>query len=159
MREHKTIAAELFLRRYNCSQAVFAAYCDLTGLDGETALRVSSAFGGGVGRLREMCGAVSGMMMAVGMLYGYNDAEAKAAKAELYSRVQELAGRFRAENGSYLCRDLLGLGDRGASDPSKPSERNAAFYKKRPCLELVKDAAGILDAYLAENPPRNQHAE
>lgn len=152
---HEEKAGELFLAGYNCAQAVFAAFCDLTGIDEKTALRLSSSFGGGVGRLREMCGAVSGMVMVVGVLYGYDDATANRAKAELYTRVQELANRFREENGSYICRELLGLGAGAHDDPSKPSVRDAQFLKKRPCPMLVRDAARLLDEYLSEHPPVN----
>lgn len=150
---HEKKATQLFLEGYNCAQAVFAAFSDLTGLDEKTALRISSSFGGGIGRLREMCGTVSGMLMAAGMLYGYDDASVRTAKAELYSRVQELANTFATENGSYICRDLLGLRAGQRDDPTKPSPRDEHFMRTRPCLGLVGASARILDEYMETHPP------
>ncbi len=142
-------AYRLFLEGCNCSQAVFCAFCDLVGLDEKTALRLSSSFGGGMGRLREVCGAVSGMLMAAGALYGYSDVKDPALKSEHYKLVQYLAGKFSERAGSYVCRELLGL--KGASDPVSPP-RDADFYRTRPCPGLIKLAAEILDEYIAEHP-------
>lgn len=146
--EHGKKAAELFSEGFNCAQAVFLAFEDLYDMDHETALRLSSSFGGGMGRLREVCGAVSGMFMVAGVLYGYDDPKAQAEKAEHYKRIQELAEKFRAENGSIVCRELLGL-SKGPDNP-KPELRTAEYYKKRPCKELVEMAADIMDAYILE---------
>jgi len=147
--KHSEKAAELFKQGCNCSQAVLAAFCEETGLDYETSLKLASSFGGGMGRLREVCGAVSGMFMAAGMIYGYTDLSDKKAKAEHYRRIQELAEKFREENGSIICRELLGL-DRGKDSPV-PEERTEAYYKKRPCTDLVSQAAAILDEYIKKN--------
>lgn len=143
--DHAQIAYDLFKEGYNCSQAVFASFCDLTGIDFETSLLLSSSLGGGMGRLREVCGAVSGMMLVAGALYGYSNPKDNSSKSEHYKRIQELAYKFREENGSYICRTLLGLDS--ASDP-KPEERTSEYYKKRPCAELVRQAAQIMDDYI-----------
>ena len=135
--------AELFAKGYNCSQALFAAFCDLTGMDEDTALRLSSSFGGGMGRMREVCGAVSGMFMVAGMLYGYSDTD-PASKKEHYELIQELAERFKEKNhGTIICRELL----RGIKTDTKPApdERNEHYYKVRPCVKFVEDAADMLD--------------
>ncbi|MEG1458152.1 MAG: C-GCAxxG-C-C family protein [Acetivibrio sp.] len=139
-------AKELFHEGYNCAQAVFLAFSDLYDIDEETAIKLSSSFGGGMGRLREVCGAVSGMFMVAGTLYGYSDPKASTEKQEHYKRIQELAKKFQEENGSIVCRELLGLG-KGADAP-KPEERTEAYYKKRPCGELVGMAASILENYI-----------
>lgn len=146
---HSEKAREYFLAGYNCSQSVFLAFSDVTGLDEKTALLVSSSFGGGMGRLREVCGAVSGMFMAAGMLYGYSDPDAPAEKMAHYKRIQELAASFKERNGSIVCRDILG---RIANDKSFiPAERTAEYYKTRPCAKMVEDAAEILDLYIEMN--------
>ncbi len=141
-------ARALFERGYNCAQAVFLAFGDKTGLDEKTAARLSSSFGGGMGRLREVCGTVSGMFLVVGALYGTDDPQAGEAKAAQYRDLQELAKRFRESNGSIVCRELLGLTEK-TSEPT-PEKRTAEYYKKRPCSELVAQAAQILDEFLAE---------
>ncbi len=150
MTERAEKARNYFLEGYNCAQSVFLAYCDLTGLDEKTALLISSSFGGGMGRLREVCGAVSGMFMTVGMLYGYSDPKAGAEKTEHYKRIQELAARFREINGSIVCRDILG---KIAEDKSYiPAERTAEYYRTRPCAKMVEDAVEVLEQYIKENP-------
>jgi C_GCAxxG_C_C family probable redox protein len=146
MSAHSDLARELFKKGYNCSQSVFAAFCDETGLDTETALKIASSFGGGMGRLREVCGAVTGMFMVVGMKYGYTDLSNKNAKAEHYELVQDLAKQFENENGSIICRELLGISIK--HDNPIPEDRNDNYYKKRPCAELVEQAARILDEYI-----------
>lgn len=135
-------AEELFLQGYNCSQSVLGAFTDELGLDRETAFRLSSSFGGGMGRLREVCGAVSAMFMIAGLKDGYSDPKDREAKAEHYKRIQKLAEKFREENGSIVCRELLGLPD--GPDSPIPEARTQGYYKKRPCVELVKSAARIL---------------
>lgn len=144
---HKEAAVNLFYRGCNCSQAVFAAFSDLTGFDVETSLKLSCGFGGGVSRLREICGALSGMIMALDMLYGYCDISDPQLKSNHYRVVQELCGRFREKAGSILCRDLLGL--KGPSEPYSPP-RDENFYRSRPCAYLIGLAADILDDYIAE---------
>ncbi len=151
MTVHEEKAKALFLDGYNCAQAVLTAFSDVTGLDGKTALAVSSSFGGGMGRKREVCGAVSGMLMAAGLIYGgdCNANSAPTAKSEHYARVRELMDSFKAENGTYICRELLSLPE--GSEGGEPEKRTNEYYKKRPCAELVGMAARILDEYIAEN--------
>ena len=145
---HSERAVELFVEGYNCAQAVAAAFSDLTGLDEKTAARMASCFGGGMGRMREVCGAVSGMLMVAGMLYGYDDPKATKEKRELYAQVQAMAGRFREELGSIVCRDLL---KNPPSDPN-PTPRTAEFYKNRPCARMVETAARIMDEFIEKHP-------
>ena len=147
--DHGIKAAELFLGGYNCAQSVAVAFCDVTGLDEKTTARMMSAFGGGMGRLREVCGAVSGMTMVLSNKFASTDPNDHAKKAELYALIQKAAGEFKDENGSIVCRELLGLPDKN-SDPV-PEERTKEYYKKRPCAELVHCAATIAEKYLEEN--------
>ena len=142
------VAKELFENGYSCSQAVVGAFAEELEMDFETLMKISSSFGGGMGRLREVCGSVSGMFMVMGLKHGYSDPEDYELKKEHYERIQELAKEFRDENGSYVCRELLSLG-KGNSDPS-PEVRNEKYYKKRPCSELVAYAAKMTDDYLRE---------
>lgn len=149
-RERGERARQNFLAGYNCAQAVVLAFDDVfeeSGLDMSVVTRLASPFGGGMGRMREVCGAVSGMLMVLGTVEGYDEPKAFQAKKELYARVQELAGSYRAENGSIVCRELLGLGA-GADDPT-PEQRSEAYYRKRPCAELCACAARIVAEYLA----------
>ncbi len=146
----KETAMKHFEEGYNCSQSVVLTYADLLGMEEEQLLRVVSAFGGGMGRLREVCGSVSGMFFVLGTLYGYSDPKARDEKAELYAKVQELAGRFEEKNGSIVCRELLGLSVK--REAPVPEERTAAYYKKRPCRELIGMAAELMEQFIAENP-------
>lgn len=143
-------AESLFLEGYNCSQAVVLAFEDLLPYDRETLACLSSSFGGGMGRLREVCGSVSGMFMVAGFLYGYDDPKSKEAKAEHYARIQKLAAEFEAQNGSIVCRELLGLTEK--KQAPVPEERTAEYYKKRPCKSLIGMAAEIMDNYIKEYP-------
>ena len=146
--DHSVYAGELFLGGYNCAQAVVVAFCDVTGLEKDFAARFASSFGGGMGRMREVCGAVSGMLMVAGLLYGYETPGDDASKKEHYKLVQELAGKFREEVGSIVCREIL---KNPPSDPN-PTPRTAEFYKTRPCARMVMTAARILDEYIADHP-------
>ncbi len=139
-------AKALFCDGYNCAQAVFGAFCEELSLDFDVAMKLSSGFGGGMGRLREVCGAVSGMFMVLDMKHGYTSPNDKDGKKELYSHIQALAKEFSDENGSIICRELLGLSDK-VSNPT-PDARTKAYYKKRPCAELVEFAADLVDNYL-----------
>lgn len=130
-----------FKNGYNCAQAVLLAFSDELEIDEKTLALISSSFGGGMGRMREVCGAVSGMFMVAGLKYGYSDPLAKQEKAELYALVQKLAASFKEKNGSIICKELLGVSD---TSPT-PEPRTAAYYKKRPCVELVGDAAELLE--------------
>lgn len=142
-------AKALFEQGYNCAQAVFLSFAADYGINNATASALSSSFGGGMGRLREVCGAVSGMFMAAGLQFGgYSPDDADAKKA-LYARIQELAKRFEAENGSIICRELLGLSV--SREAPTPQARTSEYYKKRPCSELVACAARIFDEYLKES--------
>ena len=146
--DHATYAAELFLKDYNCAQAVAVAFCDVTGMEPAQAARMAAPFGGGMGRMREVCGAVSGMLMVLGNLYGYDTPGDDKIKMEHYALVQQLAGQFQQENGSIVCREIL---KNPPSDPN-PSPRTAEYYAQRPCAKMVYTAAQILDAYIAAHP-------
>lgn len=151
MTKHEKLAEEYFLSGYNCAQAVFLAFAEEQGFSREAAARIASSFGGGVGGMREMCGALSGLCMAVGLLYGYDSPKAYEEKAEHYARIRELADGFRAQFGTILCRDILGLGEH--PKPTLPQRRTAEYYKDRPCAAVVAEAARILDEYVAAHPP------
>lgn len=146
---HEEKALNLFRDGFNCSQAVMLAFCDVMDIDEKTALKISSSFGGGMGRMREVCGAVSGMFMVAGMLYGYTDADDGDSKNGHYKRIQQLAGQFRELNGSYICRELLK--DVPHTSDHISTERTEEFYKLRPCERMVCDAARIMDKYIMEN--------
>ncbi len=140
-------AKELFKSGYNCSQSVLGVFCEELGLDFDTAMKIASSFGGGMGRMREVCGTVSGMFMAAGLAYSSTDSSAEN-KSNQYKIVQELAKRFKDKNGSIICRELL-QGVESSTSPT-PSERTETYYKKRPCIELVGDSVEILEEYLKE---------
>ena len=149
MTEHAELAKDLFSKGYNCSQAVFAAFCDETGMDREMALRLSSSFGGGMGKLREVCGAVSAMFLIAGLKTGNIDPADKSAKKQHYERIQSLAAQFEQQHETIICRKLLGLPE--GKDSPVPTERDEKFYKERICMKLVEDAADIMDAFLQKN--------
>ena len=140
-------AEKLFLSGYNCAQAVFGAFADVTGLPFDTAMRIASSLGGGVGRLREICGAVSAAEMVLGAVLGYDTPETGEVKAAHYARVQKLAYEFKERRGSYVCRELLGV--QGAEGPA-PEKRGPAFYASRPCAALVREAAELIARTLLE---------
>lgn len=137
-------AAELFKQGYNCAQAVAVAYCDLTGQTPKEAAMMASSFGGGLGRQREICGAVSGMALVLGMLEGYYEPEDNEGKKNQYALIQKLSDIFRQEAGSILCRDILKTQD---TSPT-PQLRSPEYYKMRPCERMVYLAADILEEYL-----------
>lgn len=145
MSEKSEKAKELFKSGYNCSQAVLGVFCEELGLDFQTAMKIASSFGGGMGRMREVCGTVSGMFMAAGLAFASGD-DSAASKGEHYKRIQELAQRFKNKNGSIICRELLN-GIENSTNPT-PSERTETYYKKRPCVELVGDSVEIFEQYL-----------
>ena len=150
MERHDERAYELFLSGCNCAQAVLLAFAPDAGLTEQQALRVASSFGGGIGGMREVCGAVSGMFMAYGLLRGPADPTDRAAKTRNYEILRQLAGKFEAQNGSIICRQLLGLDPNFKPQPPEP--RTDGYYKKRPCPEMVYCAAKILEEYLEQNP-------
>ena len=138
----KEKAMQAFVDGYNCSQSVILAFEDLLTIDLSTALKIAAPFGGGMGRLREVCGSVSGMFMVLGFVLGYDDPKDMEGKKILYAHEQELARRFELENGSIVCRDLLGLTVK--KEDATPSQRTEEYYKKRPCEELVGISARII---------------
>ena len=150
-------AKKYFLEgKYNCCQAVICAYCDEYGIDDDAIFRMTEGYGLGMGGLKDTCGAVTGMFMAIGMISGYSDPKDPEAKAAHYKRIQELASQFKDKNGSYICRELLS-GEFTGRDPisvsemssvTPPAPRTAEYYQKRPCGELVGDAAEILSQFL-----------
>ena len=139
-------AKELFLSGYNCAQAVFGAFCEDFGIDFELGVKISSGFGGGVARRREVCGAVSGAVMVLSMIHGYSDSQADAEKKKLYEKVREVLKNFEDETGSIVCRELLGLEEK-VSAPV-PEKRTEAYYKKRPCAELVYLSAKAVEEHI-----------
>ena len=141
-------AEALFLEGYNCAQAVVIAFEDVLPYDRETLAKLSSSFGGGMARLREVCGSVSGMFIVAGFLYGHADPKAKEEKAEHYARIQKLAADFTEQNGSIVCRELLGLTEK--KQAPTPEERTTEYYKKRPCKSLIGMAAEIKDQYIKD---------
>ena len=142
----KKQAMEYFLQGYNCCQSVVLAFKDVLDIDEKTLIKISGSFGGGIGRLREVCGAVSGMAMVLGLLDGYEKPEETEKKAELYEKIQSLAKDFEKENGSIICRQLLHLDVE--HDEPVPEKRTAAYYHSRPCGDLVGYAAELLEDYL-----------
>lgn len=135
-------AEELFREGYNCTQAVILAFADKLDADKNTLLLIASSFGGGMARMREVCGAISAMFMVIGLKQGFASPKDIEGKAEHYKNLQRLAEEFKNENGDIKCRDLLGL-PIGPDIPT-PSKRTKEYYKKRPCVELVRSAADIL---------------
>lgn len=154
------LAKHFFSKGLNCSQAVLMSFADLTGLDEPVLLRIAAPLGGGIGRMREVCGTVSGMMLVLGLVFYNAGNPTGAEKSALYAREQEVARRFRAQTGSIVCRELLA----GVSIDSSPNaeERTTQYYKKRPCSELCGIAANILEEYLCEQgvlPTKKQGKE
>lgn len=145
----KEKAMQNFYDGYNCTQSVVLAFEDMIPFEKEALLRMVSPLGGGMGRLREVCGSVSGMFLVLGMVCGYSDPKAVQEKKELYAKVQQLAGKFEEQNGSIVCRELLGLSEK-RQEPI-PEARTAEYYKKRPCPELIGMAAQIMDDFIREN--------
>lgn len=144
-------AVELFRQGYNCSQSVVAAYADIYGFTTEQSLKMAASFGAGIGRMREICGAACGMFLLAGLQTGCTDPKDNAGKGANYAVVQDMAARFRKMNGSIVCAELLGLREpaqTGIGAPTQPQERNAEYYKKRPCVEMVRSAAQIFGEYL-----------
>ena len=146
----KNDAVNYFYEGYNCSQSVVLAFKELLPIDEKTLLEMSSSFGGGISRLRETCGAVSGMAIILGLLYGYSDPESHEKKTEHYARVQDVILKFEERNHSLVCRELLNLQDKH-STPT-PAARTKDYYNNRPCPKLIGDAVEILEEYIKEHP-------
>ena len=148
MNEYRKRAMDFFSQGYNCSQSVLLAFADELDLDKEVAATMASSFGGGMGRLREVCGAVSGMFMVAGVKFGYSSPTDRKAKTEHYKLIQELAKEIKDKIRYIVIRELLGLDIK--TDSYIPSERTDEYYKKRPCKELVGDAAEIMSEYFTK---------
>ena len=142
LKQRTELAVSYFEQGYNCSQAVFMAYADKYQIDRETAAKLATSFGGGMGRLREVCGAVSGMFFVLGLHYPFTQPSDKVAKDVNYKAVQRTAAEFKSVMGSYICADLL----KTKREPQQPesTERNEAYYNMRPCTRCVAVAAGIV---------------
>ena len=144
-------AVDNFMSGYGCCQSVVAAFADLYGLDDIMAKRISAGFGGGVGRMRMMCGTVSGLVILAGLDCGQTEGSDREGKAACYKVVQQLLETFKQRNGSLICAELLGLnGCTVVKDTYVPDERNAEYYEKRPCARKVESAARIFAEYLQE---------
>ena len=137
-------AVELFKAGYNCAQSVLGAFHDEIGMSFEEALRLASSFGGGMGRMREVCGAVSSMFMIAGIKKGYISPNDDVTKEKHYTLVQNLAEKFKKEHGTIICRELLGEDD----NSPVPSKRTEQYYQERPCENFIKTAAKIIEENL-----------
>lgn len=165
--ERAEAAAENFRQGYNCAQSVCLAFADVLKLDRETILKLSSSFGGGMGRLREVCGAVSAMFMIAGVMRGYSSPNDDTVKSAHYALIQSLAEEFKAQHGTIICRELLGLDNKGAVLPEntpesvsesasegtaasafspEASKRTEEYYAKRPCEAFIRTAAEIIES-------------
>lgn len=142
-------ATALFKEGYNCSQSVVAAFADLYGFTHEQALKMSASFGGGIGRMRQTCGAACGLFMLAGLESGCTEGKDREGKEANYKLVQQFAEEFRKRNGSLICAELLGLA-KNAPTPTTPEARTAEYYKKRPCVKMVEEAARIFAEFLKE---------
>lgn len=149
IKDHSQKAADLFCNGANCAQAVLVAFAEDCGMDETTAMKLSSSFGGGMGRLREVCGAVTGMFMVAGIISGYTTNDPKEKKDAHYALIQQLAQEFKAVHSTISCRDLLGSLGSSTSPVSDP--RTAEYYKARPCVRFVITAAEILDKHFFNN--------
>ena len=145
MTNHAEIAKQLFFKGYNCAQSVFCAFRDVTGYDIDTSARMASSFGGGLGRLRETCGAVNAAALILGIVKGYDDPDDYEAKKQHYALVREFVDRFKEKNKSIICRELLTEASLNPESGGTPEQRSEEYYQKRPCPNLVYDAALILD--------------
>lgn len=148
MSTHEQIVRENFKQGYNCAQSVFLTYAEKYGFNRDTALKLSSSFGGGMGRMREVCGAVSAMFMIAGLEKGYTENNNDEIKAEHYARIQLLANEFKKKHGTIICRELLGV---DADDNPIPSKRTKKYYNERPCEEFIAETCKIIDKYIINN--------
>lgn len=149
METHTKKAEDLFKQGYNCSQAVLGAYSEELGIDFKTLMQLSSSFGGGMGRLREVCGAVSAMFMIAGLKKGYFLPTDNEGKKNHYKLIQELAKKFKEKHQTIICRELLNLMEK-ESNPT-PAERTEQYYKTRPCIKFVQEACNIVDETIFQN--------
>ncbi len=149
MSDYKKMAEDNFKLGYNCAQSVCLAFLDKINLDKETILKLSSSFGGGMGRMREVCGAASGMFIIAGLLKGYTLPDDDNAKGKHYELIQKMAEEFKKKYGTIICRELLGLEKDELKSPV-PSKRTEEYYEKRPCAEFIKTAAEIIEKIIIE---------
>lgn len=142
-------ATETFAQGYNCAQSVFATYADLFGIDWETALKLASPMGAGIGRMREVCGVVSAMALLAGLKEGNTDPANEEGKERIYRLTRQMAEEFKQQHKTLICRELLGI--EGMEESARPSERTQQYYKERPCPVLVATAAKIIEEILLED--------
>lgn len=142
-------AVKTFESGYTCAQSVFVTYADLFGLDRETALKLTSPMGGGIGRMREVCGAVSSMALLAGLKEGNTDPDNEQGKERIYLLTRQLADKFKDRHETIICRELLRM--EGMEESAKPSERTEEYYRTRPCSRLVATAAEIIEEILLED--------
>lgn len=154
MEERIEKAVALFKEGYNCSQSVVAAFADIYGFTTEQALKMSASFGGGIGRMRQTCGAACGLFMLAGLETGCTEGKNREGKEANYKVVQQLAEEFRKRNGSLICTELLGLA-KTAPTPPTPEARSNEYYKKRPCVKMVEEAARIWCEFMQSNGKNN----
>jgi len=145
---HEEKAIALFREGCNCAQSVFLAFEDLHGMDHDMAMRLSSGFGAGMGKLREVCGSLTGAFMVASLLYGYDDVKDREAKKKTYALIQRIAGKFEEEKGTLICRELLGI--KKGEDLPEPAVRTEEYYRTRPCAALCGLAARILDECISD---------
>ena len=142
-------AEELFRMGYNCCQSVFGAFNDVAGMKLDEAMKVASPFGAGFGKLREVCGAVTGMCMIAGYMNGYNDPKNMDDKKRVYKLIQDMCNDFKEKQGSYICREMLNLKE--GEDLPEPAVRDENYYKSRPCIRACRTAAEIVEKYLLDD--------
>lgn len=143
-------AEELFRQGYNCSQAVIGAFAETLGMDFDTAVKMATPFGGGLARLRHVCGGVSGMAMVCGMVHGNTEPRNAVAKKQNYELMREMVAVFEEENGTIICREALGL-TVDAKESATPESRTDAYYQRRPCIRMIRSAARIAAMYCLED--------
>lgn len=141
-------AEELFRMGYNCCQSVFGSFNDITGLEIDEAMKIASPFGAGFGKLREVCGAVTGMCMVAGYVKGYNDPKSMDEKKRVYKLIQDMCSDFKKQQGSYICKDLLNLKE--GEDLPEPAVRDENYYKSRPCVGACRTAVEIVEKHLLD---------
>lgn len=152
-------AVELFMQGYGCCQSVVCAFADLYGLDEEMAFRIAAGFGGGVGRMRMMCGTVSALVILAGLERGQTRGEDREGKMACYQLVRELLETFKQRNGSIICADLLQMqGVKAETNTAQPDERNAEYYRVRPCARKVESAARVFAEFLSNRNNRNNQS-
>lgn len=148
------LAKDKFLKGYTCAQAVFCAFCPEMGIDEQTACLLTSSFGGGMGKLRLVCGALSGAFMALGVLYGDYQPGDNLGKSAHYERVREIGHEFEKRNGSMICAEILAANKIAANMERPPEERSESYYQQRKgCIDSIVSAAEILEEYIAAHPP------